>query len=143
VKDVYESERIAVPFTVGWVRPKICCRRTGRNGNAVADAVLAHEGAHARRHDNLVALRGFESLHFWFHPLAWTLQRKLAFLAEQACDEACVAELGDERYALLLLEMAVDRSQRRLRFHAMTMAAGSHSTTHRRPLQDGRDSPED
>ena len=56
------------------------------------------------------------------------MQRKLAFLAEQACDESCVAELDRERYAHLLLEMAsvVDRSQGRLRYHALTMAAGSH-----------------
>jgi uncharacterized protein (TIGR03435 family) len=66
---------------------------------------------------------------FWFHPLAWVLERRLALLAERACDESCVAALGDRnRYARLLLEMAsaVDGSQGRLRSHALTMAAGPH-----------------
>lgn len=131
VKDVYESDRIAVPFTVGWVRPRILLPTNWREWERTKlDAVLAHEGAHVRRHDGLVAaLAGLNRCIFWFHPLAWMLQRKLALLAEQACDESCVAELGDrEWYARLLLEMAsvVNPSQGRLRYHAVTMAAGPH-----------------
>ncbi len=66
---------------------------------------------------------------FWFHPLAWMLELRLALLAEQACDEAAVATLGDRNgYAHILLEMAsvVDGSHGRMRCHALTMAAGSH-----------------
>jgi uncharacterized protein (TIGR03435 family) len=142
--DVYESERIAVPFTVGWARPRILLPANWREWErGKLDAVLAHEGAHARRRDGLVAaLAGLNRSILWFHPLAWILQRKLAFLAEQACDESCVAELGDrERYAHLLLEMAsvVDRSHGRLRYHAMTMATGSHLQQRIDALlQDGR-----
>jgi beta-lactamase regulating signal transducer with metallopeptidase domain len=131
VKDVYESDRIAVPFTVGWVRPRILLPTNWREWERTKlDAVLAHEGAHVRRHDGVVAaLAGLNRCVFWFHPLAWMLQRKLALLAEQACDESCVSELGDrEAYARLLLEMAsvVDPSRGRLRHHAVTMAAGPH-----------------
>jgi len=130
-KDVYESERIAVPFTVGWVRPNILLPANWREWErGKLDAVLAHEGAHVRRHDGLVAaLAGLNRSIFWFHPLAWVLERKLALAAERACDEWCVAELGErERYARILLEMAgvVNRAQGRLRYHAITMAAGSH-----------------
>jgi len=87
--DVYESEMIAVPFTVGWVRPRILLPANWRQWErGKLEAVLAHEGAHARRHDGLVAaLAGLNRCIFWFHPLAWILQRKLALLAEQACDE--------------------------------------------------------
>ena len=128
---VYESERIAIPLTVGWLRPKIILPKEWRKWDgAKLDAVLAHEGAHARRRDGLVAaLAGVNRSLFWFHPLAWILDRRLALLAEQACDETCVAELGDRhRYARLLLEMAlvVDGSHGRMRRHALTMAAGSH-----------------
>ena len=130
-KHVYESEAIVVPVTVGWMRPRILLPLEWREWEGEKlDAVLAHEGAHVRRHDALVAaLAGANRCLFWFHPLAWLLERKLALLAEQACDEACVAALGDrERYAHLLLEMArvVDVSQGRLGRHALTMAAGSH-----------------
>src|SRR4029077_20503836 len=107
------------------------------------DAVLEHEGAHARRRDGLAAaFAGVNRCLFWFHPVAWWLERRLGLLAELACDEACVAATGDRvRYAQLLLEMAdvVDGSQGRLRQHALSMAARSH--IHRRIdsiLEDGR-----
>jgi uncharacterized protein (TIGR03435 family) len=129
--NVYESNQIAVPFTVDWVRPRILLPANWREWEqGKLTAVLAHEGAHVRRRDNLVAaLSGLNRCVFWFHPLAWILQRQLSFLAEKACDECCVAELGDrERYARLLLEMAsvVDRSHGRLRDYALTMAATSN-----------------
>ena len=128
---VYESDRASIPLTVNWLRPRILLplewRRWDRDK---LDAVLAHETAHVRRRDALfAALAGLNRSLFWFHPLAWMLERKLALLAEQACDETCIAELGDrERYARLLLDMAavVDRSRGRLRRHALTMASGSH-----------------
>jgi len=44
---------------------------------------------------------------FWFHPLAWWVERKLAILAEEACDEASLAATGDRQsYAAALVEMA-------------------------------------
>ena len=130
-KRVYESEAIAIPVTVGWLRPSILLPLEWREWSGEKlDAVLAHEGAHVRRHDGLIAaLAGVNRCLFWFHPLAWMLESKLSLLAEQACDEYSVATLGDrKRYADLLLEMAlvVDGSQGRLRRHALTMAAGSH-----------------
>jgi uncharacterized protein (TIGR03435 family) len=130
-QDFLESPLVAVPLTVGWLRPRILLPLEWRAWNREKlNAVLAHEGAHARRRDGLIsALAAVNRCIFWFHPLAWMLERKLALLAEQACDEACVAALGDrERYAHLLLEMAlvVDESQGRLRYHAFTMAAASH-----------------
>jgi uncharacterized protein (TIGR03435 family) len=126
-----ESESIAVPVTVGWLRPRIVLPLEWRGWDrAKLNAVLEHESAHARRRDGLVAgLAGMNRCLFWFHPLAWWLERRLALLAELACDESCVAMLGDrEHYARLLLEMAhvVDGSQGRLRQHALTMAASSH-----------------
>ena len=107
---VRESDRIAVPVTVGlfrstvllppgwerWPDPKLC-------------AVLAHEHAHVARRDPLVA--GLASLNrclFWFHPLAWWLQRTLALTAEQACDEAALRTAGaPQAYIDVLRSMAV------------------------------------
>jgi uncharacterized protein (TIGR03435 family) len=130
-RGVYESDRVSVPVTVGWLCPRILLPLEWHAWDSdKLNAVLAHEGAHVRRRDGLIsALAGINRSIFWFHPLAWILERKLALLADQACDEASVAILGDRKgYARLLLEMAqmVDRSQGRLRRHALTMAAGSH-----------------
>ena len=126
-----ESAMIAVPLTIGMTRPKILLPQGWRKWDRdKLNAVLAHEGAHVRRRDGLVsALAGINRCIFWFHPLAWWMERRLALLAELACDESCVATLGDpESYARLLVEMAsvVDGTRGRLRSHALTMAAGSH-----------------
>ena len=44
---------------------------------------------------------------FWFHPLAWWLERKLTMTAEHACDEAAARAIAaPHRYAEILLEMA-------------------------------------
>jgi hypothetical protein len=110
----YQSSRTVTPVTAGvfagrvvlpmdwptWPEPKL-------------RAVLAHEAAHVRRRDNLVnAMALCNRAIFWFHPLAWWLQRKLATLAEHACDDAALAAAGGNRhYAEVLLDLA-DSSRR-------------------------------
>ncbi|HEY6344038.1 MAG TPA: M56 family metallopeptidase [Bryobacteraceae bacterium] len=126
-----ESDAIAVPIAVGWIRPKILLPSSWRNwDNDALDVVLTHERAHIRRRDSLIALLArLNQCLFWFHPLAWWLQRNLSLLAEQACDEVCVAARGDRRrYADLLLEMAarVKSAQGRVYSHALGMASRVH-----------------
>lgn len=139
-----ESEVIAVPLTIGCFRPQILLPLEWRDWDRdKLNAVLAHEGAHVRRRDGLVAaLAGINRCIFWFHPVAWMLERRLTLLAELACDESCVVALGDrEQYARLLLDMAcvVDGAHGRLRQHALTMAAASHLRQRIDSLlQDGR-----
>ena len=107
---VRESDRVAAPVTVGLFRSTVVLP-TGweRWPDAKLRAVLAHEQAHVERRDPLVA--GLASLNrclFWFHPLAWWLQRALALTAEQACDEAAVRAVGaPQAYIELLRSMAV------------------------------------
>ena len=127
----FESDLVRVPFTIGWLRPTILLPVEWRGWSAEKlTAVLEHEGAHARRHDGLIQLlAGLNRCILWFHPVAWFAERRIALLAEQACDEACVAASGDPGgYARLLVEMAsvMDGSHSRLRSHALTMAAAPH-----------------
>jgi len=70
--------------------------------------VLAHESAHARRYDPAIAfVAAVNKCIFWFHPLAWWLERRLAVLAEHAADNAGLAASADAgRYARVLLEVA-------------------------------------
>jgi uncharacterized protein (TIGR03435 family) len=131
VGEFRESRLVAVPLTLGWLRPQILLPLEWREWDrGKLDTVLAHEGSHVRRRDGLVAaLAGINRCIFWFHPLAWLLEKRLGLLAELACDEACIASLGDrDRYARLLLDMAgvVDGAHGRLQRHALTMAASSH-----------------
>jgi len=60
-------------------------------------ALLAHEAAHVKRHDNLTAaLHSLTECLFWFHPLAWWIGARLVEERERACDEA-VVRAGKDR----------------------------------------------
>ncbi len=125
-----ESAAVSVPLTIGWRRPHILLPAGWREWDRTKlAAVLAHEGAHVARRDWLVAaLARLNTSVFWFHPLGWWMERKLAALAEEACDESSLAATGDrERYAQVLLEMAdaVRRADGRIAWHAVTMARRS------------------
>jgi TonB family protein len=108
--DVRVSEKISSPATFGstvllpadfatWSVEKL-------------RAVLAHERSHVRQHDCYVLwLARLYTSVFWFNPLGWWLQRRLALLAETTSDEAALAALDDPpSYAALLLEFARQRS---------------------------------
>jgi outer membrane protein len=87
------SARIATPFTFGLLRPRVLLPEGWDRWPATRLAiVLDHEHAHAARRDPLVQwLALLNRAVFWFHPLAWWLERRLAALAEEACDAAVLA----------------------------------------------------
>ncbi len=102
-----ESDLISVPVTMGALRPTILLPADWRTWDAAKlDAILAHELSHVIRRDPLT--QRLSLLHraiFWFSPLAWFLDRRLADLAEQASDEAALSCGTDrERYARILLD---------------------------------------
>jgi hypothetical protein len=115
------SALCASPVTIGWFRPVPVLPDywntwpTGR-----LEAVLIHEREHARRHDPLVQwLALLNRCIFWFHPLAWWLERKLAALAEESCDAVVLAGGHTaHEYAQHLIEMArsVNEAGRRIRW---------------------------
>jgi TonB family protein len=124
---VSESDCITVPVTIGWIRPRILLPADWREwSDGKLRAVLAHESTHVRRGDYLVSvLASLNRALYWFHPLAWWLERTLVANAEQACDDQALALTGDrEQYAGALLDMAaaVRAGRGRLVWEAMAMA---------------------
>jgi beta-lactamase regulating signal transducer with metallopeptidase domain len=114
------------PITVGWL-PAVTILPDGWTewSQAKLDAVLTHENEHARRHDpSCQWLALLNRAVFWFHPLAWWLERKLAALSEEACDTA-VLERGHQprEYSEYLLDLAasVMGARKRLRILGMAM----------------------
>ena len=104
-----ESPAITVPLTLGFGEPLLILPIGWRQWDHwTLQAVLAHELTHVRRWDwAITALAAVTKCIFWFNPLVWWLERKLAALAEDASDEACVRLSGDAgRYAELLLQFA-------------------------------------
>ena len=93
------SEGISIPLVLGWFRPAIILP-VGEEDDAPIpesriDAILLHELAHLRRGDdgwNL--LQQFVRVLYWPHPLIWVMDRIIADVREQACDDLCVRWLG-------------------------------------------------
>ncbi|HTZ75918.1 MAG TPA: M56 family metallopeptidase [Candidatus Aquilonibacter sp.] len=72
--------------------------------------VLAHELCHVRRRDNLAAaLHMLVEALFWFHPLVWWLDRRIAEERERACDEE-VLRMGGAPVAYAETILAVCKS---------------------------------
>jgi hypothetical protein len=120
------SDSCAAPVTVGWLRPAVILPRCWHRWPlAQLDAVLTHEGEHARRRDPLVQwLALLNRAVFWFHPLAWWLEFRLSALAEEACDAAVLARGHDPfEYSEYLLEIArtVLRTGARVKVLGMAM----------------------
>ncbi len=106
---VFESRRVVVPGSVGGLRARILLPQAWRDWDAARlGAVLAHERAHIRRYDWLTHLASRLAICiFWLHPLAWWIDRELARLAEEACDDVAVSETKDkEEYAATLVDIA-------------------------------------
>ena len=85
----YSGACVAVPFTLGVVRPRIYM--PDHVQGTARQAVLLHEQTHIRRHDTLTKplFYAVACLH-WFNPLAWLAFRELSHDMEAACDEAAV-----------------------------------------------------
>lgn len=122
-----ESEAVAVPVTLGVLRPAILLPASWREWEPdELAAVLAHEASHVARRDSLVQLLALvHRAVFWFSPLSWWLNRHLADLAEQASDEAALACGADRtRYAQALVGFLADleASPSRVWWHGVAMA---------------------
>ena len=108
--NVYMSERIAVPMTLGLFPRRISvpaawdgwsdeCRRM----------VLRHEVAHIMRNDGIVqALQIIAQAIYFFHPLVLILSRRLGEYREMACDDLSAGRGGcaGVEYSRFLVEIA-------------------------------------
>lgn len=126
---VFESPDVAVPMTVGVVRPVVLLPPSWRTWDAqTLSAVLAHETAHVRRRDPAITMAArLNRVLFWMHPLAWWLERTVTATAEQACDETAARAIGvPSRYAEILLAMAdlARRSGRRVAWQGVGVYGG-------------------
>lgn len=96
------------PLTFGAVRPTVVLS-PGLSGEELL-CVLAHEGVHARRRDNLwhYAMALALVVHWW-NPAVWLMARLLRQDVELSCDRAALRALGPDRraeYANALISLA-------------------------------------
>lgn len=100
------------PLTFGALRPTVVLT-PGLEGEELV-CVLAHEGVHARRRDNLwhYVMAAALTVHWW-NPAVWLMARLLRRDIELACDRAAVKLLGEERradYAQALVTLSTQGS---------------------------------
>jgi uncharacterized protein (TIGR03435 family) len=127
------SDRIAAPITVGWLAPTLILPAGWPNWPSETLAlVLTHEREHARGRDPLVQwLALLNRAVFWFHPLAWWLERHVAVLAEERCDAAVLAAgHSAAAYSECLIDLARSVARRGRRVQTLGMAMpGGHLVT--------------
>ncbi len=109
--NIYQTEKIASPFVLGIIKPRIYLPFT--MGQQDMDYVIAHENAHIRRKDHWWKPLGFLILAvYWFNPLLWVAYILLCRDIELACDEKVVKKLETEQradYSQALLNSSVNR----------------------------------
>src|SRR6266508_1451947 len=91
--ELLESARVPVAMTSGLFRPLLLLCRQARLWEVERRrVVLLHELAHVRRGDWLWLLLAEGALAFyWWHPLAWLLERQVRRDCERACDDLVLA----------------------------------------------------
>ncbi len=103
-----EGPMEGAPLTFGAVRPTVVLS-PGLEGDEL-ECVLAHEGVHAARRDNLWYYAMALALAvYWWDPAVWLMSRLLRRDIELACDRAALKKLGTDkraRYANALVTLA-------------------------------------
>lgn len=96
------------PLTFGAVRPTVVLS-PGLAGEEL-ECVLAHEGVHAARRDNLWHyVTALALIVHWWNPAVWLMARLLRRDVELSCDRAALKKLGVEKraqYARVLVDLA-------------------------------------
>ncbi|GAB4137670.1 MAG: hypothetical protein Tsb009_05280 [Planctomycetaceae bacterium] len=107
---VYESAKISVPVSLGLFRPAIVLPEDlgWELSDSQLESILLHETAHIVHRDHWVGLIGrIAAAMFWWHPLIHRINRRLADLREDICDNYVVQQQGNGReYAHVLVELA-------------------------------------
>ena len=142
--DVFEAPGCQVPFTMGVLRPLIVLPLDWRTWpEPKRAAVLAHENSHIENRDALFQwLAAIHRTLFWFSPLAWWLERRLAGLSEELSDDAVLAGEHDRiGYAELLAHFLGRTSGGRWAVPMVSMASTGPATKRVERILDEQHSP--
>ncbi len=84
--NIYLSDRISAPFTLGFIRPRIYL--PFGLSEAEQNCIVAHEKCHIKRLDHIVKLFAYMLLAVhWFNPLCWIAFNRMSLDMEMSCDE--------------------------------------------------------
>ena len=106
---LFSSPAVSTPLTWAWRSPVVMLPEDAIDWSEDhRRIVLRHELAHVARADSLAQLlAGITCAVYWFHPLAWVVERRLRAECERACDDTVVSSgTPAAEYAAHLLEVA-------------------------------------
>jgi Tol biopolymer transport system component len=106
------------PLTYGWRRPTIVMPQAlvSSCSHEAIKLLVAHELVHVRRGDAWIGLlQVIAGVVWWFHPLVWWANRRIAFERERCCDEEVVAGLACQPACYVRGLMSVLELKRQLR----------------------------
>ncbi|GAB5440604.1 MAG: hypothetical protein Fues2KO_09530 [Fuerstiella sp.] len=136
---VAQSDKVASPTVIGWLKPVILLPPSTLCGLSAAelDAILAHELGHIARRDYLVnAAQILMETIFFYHPVVWLVSSAMRTTREECCDDIAVAATGDAtRYAQALLWLEQHRSDMPVAQPALSSQGGQLLQRVRRILQ--------
>ena len=137
---VLVSDALTTPLTANPFRPCIVLPAALLEtlSDAEIEMTLAHELAHIRRGDLLLAIPfTLAQMAFWFFPPVWFCARSWDAARESACDEMAlrVTQSPPARYGELILKV-VEADSRRLSLPALGVTSSFHTLKNRlRDLQ--------
>jgi beta-lactamase regulating signal transducer with metallopeptidase domain len=104
-----ESALIAVPMTIGWLKPLIMMPIGTVNSMTVGqvEAILAHELAHIQSKDYIFNIfQTIIEILFYYHPAVWWMSANIRAERENRCDDMAVDMCGNSlTYAKALLAL--------------------------------------
>jgi len=116
---VWLIDGVGQPFVWGLLRGDIYLpgNFSQTNGDKDRRGVLGHELSHVMRYDAAVnLLQIIAQAIYWFHPLAWWVNRKIRQEREKCCDEMAIARLNtrpkDYGKAIVNILIAEHRAKR-------------------------------
>ncbi len=111
---VVTDAAVPAPFTFGVVTPVIVLPESACEWDAAAlRRALIHELAHIHRGDWWThGMAQLACAIYWFHPLVWSVSRRLALEAERACDDEVLARGEEASYADQLVALARSMNER-------------------------------
>ena len=134
---LFESAAVPVPVVIGPVRPVVVlpAGMATTLGREKLAAVLLHEAAHVAHGDLWVGLlQHAVAAVFWWCPPVHRLNRRLADVREEICDDYVVLAQGDGfQLAEVLVEMAAGLREKRQR-----LAIGTLGAIDEKPALEGR-----
>jgi len=134
---LFESAAVPVPVVIGPVTPVIVLPKGMAHSldREKLSAVLVHEAAHVVHGDLWVGLlQHAVAAVFWWCAPVHRLNRRLAEVREEICDDYVVVAQGDGfRLAEVLVEMAAGRGGKRVR-----LAIGALGAIDEKPTLEGR-----